>query len=362
MSVKDIIQKRRKELGISQTELAKRAGLQPPAISQYESGARTPSYEALIKLSNALETNVDYLISGASGTNSTFPLDKKSELIIKMIGSLSLESKDKVIEYISFLGTGNKITNMDEIFSEPSEYAEYIRKKYTNGNLPLDLYDLALQLGINVYHSDTNNDYEGVLFKGENVIFLDKTKLPSRIRFTLATLIGHSILPWHIKSSYYVRKRGSSTLLTEDLCEMEAHKFATILLVPPDHLKDDFENTIASLPILKNLADEKYKVSLFLLANRLIESAKDKYSMVQTESDKIIKTYPGKRHLKEIGVNVDHRSKAASFFNNIPANEEIRQGQVPAECWLTDADANENIYEESIFNPKLGTVLTLLRF
>ena len=64
MSVSERISKKREELNLSQTDLAKRAGLKPPAISQYESGLRSPSYEALIKLSNALGVTTDYLISG----------------------------------------------------------------------------------------------------------------------------------------------------------------------------------------------------------------------------------------------------------------------------------------------------------
>jgi transcriptional regulator with XRE-family HTH domain len=53
MSVKDRIIQLRKDLGLNQTELAKRAGLKPPAISQYESGVRNPSYDALLKLASA---------------------------------------------------------------------------------------------------------------------------------------------------------------------------------------------------------------------------------------------------------------------------------------------------------------------
>lgn len=362
MSVKDVILKRRKELGLSQTDLAKRAGLQPPAISQYESGVRNPSYEALIKLSNALETSVDFLISGTSTNNSGLQFDKKSELIIKMISSQSQEIKDKILEYIIFLCTGHKTQNWDDIFTDPSDYAEHIRKKHTNLDFPLDLYELANKLEVKVYHDDMSNNAEGILFNGEEkTILLDKTRHPSRIRFTFATLLGHSIIPWHSKSSYVARKKGDSTLLTEDLSEMEAHKFALSLLMPPDQLEKDFLTTNISIIDLKVLSDQKYNVSLFTLLNRLVEFSKDKYSIVQSEANKIIKTFPGSRPLKETGEIVDLRSKAASFFVNPSQEEEIRQGQVPAECWLHDATAEESIYEESIYNPKFGTVLTLLK-
>ncbi|MEH7014212.1 hypothetical protein V7087_25945 [Neobacillus niacini] len=40
--------------------------------------------------------------------------------------------------------------------------------------------------------------------------------------------------------------------------------------------------------------------------------------------------------------------------------EEIREGEVPASSWFVDAKENETVYEQSVYNPALGKVLTLL--
>lgn len=49
----------RKESGLTQVELARRSGLTQQAISDYESGRRTPSLLAGEKIANALDTTVD---------------------------------------------------------------------------------------------------------------------------------------------------------------------------------------------------------------------------------------------------------------------------------------------------------------
>ena len=58
----DRLKKTREARGLSQAELAKKTGLQPAAISHFETGNRSPSFDNLRKLSDALEVSVDYLL------------------------------------------------------------------------------------------------------------------------------------------------------------------------------------------------------------------------------------------------------------------------------------------------------------
>lgn len=53
--------KLREARGWTQTELSKRAKLSVSAISQFESGQRTPSFEALRKLAEAFEVETDFI-------------------------------------------------------------------------------------------------------------------------------------------------------------------------------------------------------------------------------------------------------------------------------------------------------------
>jgi len=48
--------------GFSQGELAKRADLQPSAISHFETGARKPSFDNLRLLADTLDVTTDYLL------------------------------------------------------------------------------------------------------------------------------------------------------------------------------------------------------------------------------------------------------------------------------------------------------------
>lgn len=52
----------RKERKFTQQQLADRIGLAPSAISSYESGARYPSYDVLIKYSKIFHVTTDYLL------------------------------------------------------------------------------------------------------------------------------------------------------------------------------------------------------------------------------------------------------------------------------------------------------------
>lgn len=58
----DRLKKTREARGWSQSDLAKKTGLQPAAVSHFETGQRSPSFENLGKLSDALSVSIDYLI------------------------------------------------------------------------------------------------------------------------------------------------------------------------------------------------------------------------------------------------------------------------------------------------------------
>lgn len=56
-----IIRARRGELGITQSELAKKAGVTRAAMCRYESGERIPTLDTAVRLSRALGINLDQL-------------------------------------------------------------------------------------------------------------------------------------------------------------------------------------------------------------------------------------------------------------------------------------------------------------
>ena len=56
------LQAARQARGLSQQELANRAGLPASSISHFEGGGRKPSFDNLRRLANALEVSTDYLL------------------------------------------------------------------------------------------------------------------------------------------------------------------------------------------------------------------------------------------------------------------------------------------------------------
>jgi transcriptional regulator with XRE-family HTH domain len=59
---KDRLRQAREARRMSQADLANKTGLQPAAVSHFETGQRCPSFENLKKLADALSLSVDYLL------------------------------------------------------------------------------------------------------------------------------------------------------------------------------------------------------------------------------------------------------------------------------------------------------------
>lgn len=59
---KDRLRRARENRGMSQVDVGAKTGLQPAAVSHFETGQRAPSFENLRKLADALSVSVDYLL------------------------------------------------------------------------------------------------------------------------------------------------------------------------------------------------------------------------------------------------------------------------------------------------------------
>jgi transcriptional regulator with XRE-family HTH domain len=340
---------------MSQAELAQRAGLKAPAISQYESGQRSPSFESLLKLSSALGIPSDYLLKGEEIASSEGG-DALSKLITHIAGLLTFDKREVLLDYALLLLEGGKKRLNVPYYTDVRSYADYAFGQESDGELPVNLDRILEQFQVQVYEAELEQG-EGLLVKGQQrMIILDpKQQNLQRRRFTTATLIGHLLIPWHMDTVYYARS--GSSFKTRDTLAMEATHFAACLLMPRDILKRDLQASSVSLEVLQILAVEKYDVSVFAMANSLVDLYPDRFAVVQSDGNNIMKTFQGQRPIKKV---IDPRSLAAGFYRTLPNKSEIRTTKLDESIWFKDGRPGAFVLEESIYDPTLGTVLTLL--
>ena len=99
------IKMRRRELKLTQTELAKEANLTPAAISQFESGTRKPSFKTLSNLSDALKVTTDYLLGKAEKNYNDLLADPKVNAMFKGMMKFTEKDKETLYEFYEFLKT-----------------------------------------------------------------------------------------------------------------------------------------------------------------------------------------------------------------------------------------------------------------
>lgn len=85
----------RKKKGLSQADLGKTIGTSGDVIGRYERGDITPSIEVVIKIADALEVSVDYLVG-----KTTLQLDKQALKRLEDISKLPEENKNFVLNLI----------------------------------------------------------------------------------------------------------------------------------------------------------------------------------------------------------------------------------------------------------------------
>ena len=107
MSVANRIRNRRMELSITQTQLAKAAKLTPAAISQFESGSRKPSFDALSKLATALKISTDYLLGRKQPSYEDILADPKVSVMFRGFMEFSEKDKESMLEFYEFLKSRN---------------------------------------------------------------------------------------------------------------------------------------------------------------------------------------------------------------------------------------------------------------
>ena len=94
----------RDKRGLSQGELATRAGLQASAISHFETGARKPSFDNLRRLADALEVTTDYLLGRVTDVEALAGADK----LHRHLDRLTSDDRDVAENFMKYLAGKGK--------------------------------------------------------------------------------------------------------------------------------------------------------------------------------------------------------------------------------------------------------------
>ena len=91
------------ERGVSQKELAQKAGVTEAAVSHYINGDRSPRGAILLNIANALGTTTDFLLSvskSEKNNRSENEIETCYKLLAKNINQVSFEQKQRFLKLL----------------------------------------------------------------------------------------------------------------------------------------------------------------------------------------------------------------------------------------------------------------------
>ncbi len=225
------IKQARLAAGMSQRDLASRAGVSAQAVSKYERNLDIPSSGVLLRLSEALGVKIDYffrqhtvkLIAPAYRKRAALPRKEEKAILNRIQEWLEryLEAEDLFPEeYSQSFALPNEISQDVAVPEDAERIATELRSAWGLGLDPIgNLTELLEDKGIKVGLVDATEDFDACAFvteEGSPVIVVKNCLPGDRQRFNLAHELGHIVL------------RSAD----EEFAEKAAHRFAGAFLVP----------------------------------------------------------------------------------------------------------------------------------
>ncbi|HTQ37308.1 MAG TPA: helix-turn-helix domain-containing protein [Steroidobacteraceae bacterium] len=231
----------RHSAGLSLRDLAERCGLSAMAISKYERGEITPSSEALLALSKALNVRVEYFFRQHDVQLEAVEYRKHADMPEKEKKRILADAREQLERWLALeefvpthwasrfvlpAGLPDKVESFDEV----EEVAQAVRKAWKLGNDALPaLIDMLELHGIKVFVTSIDGDrmFDGLsaTANGKPVILIvgGSHQPGDRQRFTLAHELGHAVL----------KGRLGKRLDEEKAC----NRFAGAFLAPKDSVQ-----------------------------------------------------------------------------------------------------------------------------
>ncbi len=128
---------RRKELGLSQPDVAELTGLSVASISNYERGVRSPDVDDLLKIADALQTSlVNLLNESDDGKNSKAAIELSTHSELGLPRDLQIPNPNPPITRNDFIRLVKDLTRVAEDLNtnegrEPDINLDELRKRMT---------------------------------------------------------------------------------------------------------------------------------------------------------------------------------------------------------------------------------------
>ena len=101
----DRLKTSREQKGFTQSQLAERAGLQSSAVSHFEAGRRSPSFDNLKKLADAIGVSIDYLLGRVQEPAGSGPVVQQ---LFRNLGQMTAADQDTLASFAEMLAAKNK--------------------------------------------------------------------------------------------------------------------------------------------------------------------------------------------------------------------------------------------------------------
>jgi transcriptional regulator with XRE-family HTH domain len=99
------LRKTREDKGLSQQDLAERAGIQASAVSHFELGRRLPSFDNIRRLADALNVTADFLLGRTDVREVAGP---EAAALFREYRDLSAEDQQALSKFAEHLATQKK--------------------------------------------------------------------------------------------------------------------------------------------------------------------------------------------------------------------------------------------------------------
>lgn len=254
--------------GMSMEELATMAQCTKQAISNYESGLRTPDSSMQLSIANALDKDIDYFYNEATVAFNLHNVNYREGIFLTAAQRERVEdlASTRLNDYLEL----ERIANELVVFQNPLEdvvinntyeaekAAKQLRKKWKFGEEPIyNISGFLERKGVRILKIDFGFHYshEGLSGWAEEkrvpVIILNARQQDiARVRFTILHELGHLLL-----------EMGES--LEIDEIERICDAFAGAVLLPAEILEQEFgrNRTAISMPELRRIK-EIYGISI----------------------------------------------------------------------------------------------------